>query len=41
MDQDLLKAHKGVDLDSCLAAAWTSDMVWGILAQVHTLTLES
>ena len=38
--KDPLRAHKWVDLDSCLAAVRTSDMVWGIPAQVHTLTLE-
>ena len=33
--KDPLRAHKWVDLDSCLAAVRTSDMV-GNPAQVHT-----
>ena len=38
--KDPHKAHKWVDLDSCIAAVRTSDMVWQIPAKVHTLTLE-
>ena len=30
--KDPHKAHKWVDLDRCIAAARTSDMVWGIPA---------
>ena len=37
--KDPLQAHQWVDLDSCNAAARTSQMVWGIPAKVHTLAL--
>ena len=38
--QDPLRAHQWVDLDSCAAAVRTSEMVWGIPAQIHTICLE-
>lgn len=32
------KAHKWVDLDSCISAVRTSEMIWGIPAKVQTIT---
>lgn len=37
--KDPLKGHRWVDLDSCLAAVQTSQMVWGIPAKVHTIAI--
>ena len=33
------QAHQWVDLDRCLAAAQTSEMIWGIPASVRTVQL--
>ena len=33
------EAHKWVELDSCIAAARTSDMIWGIPARVKAVVL--
>lgn len=37
--KDTSKAHKWVDLDSCLGAVQTSCMVWQIPAQVKAVVL--
>ena len=37
--KDPLKAHKWVDLDSCIAAVQTSESIWCIPAKVHTIAL--
>ena len=38
--QDPLQAHQWVDIDSCAAAVRTSEFIWGIPAQIHTICLE-
>ena len=37
--KDPMRAHHWVDLDSCRAAVRTSEMVWQIPAQVHTIAI--